>query len=101
MGKAISRSDHTRQTPELLGPETGTKRRPNRISASEGYLSAEPEQLRLGRCMQPRAGLRRFLAEHRRTGAVCAMCRGMPSMAETLRAHTSVICLQHPSLPTV
>ena len=42
-GKAISRSDHARQTPELLGPGKGRKRRPNRICASEDYLTAEPE----------------------------------------------------------
>ena len=63
MGKAISCSDCARQTPELLGLGKGTKCRPNRICASEGYLSAEPEQLRPGRCMQPRAGLRRFPGE--------------------------------------
>ena len=28
------------------------------------------------------------------------MSRGRPSVAEALRAHASVICLQHPSLPT-
>ena len=61
--KAISRSDRARQTPELLGPGKGTKRRPNRICASEGYLRAKPEQLRPGRRMKPRAGLRRFPAE--------------------------------------
>ena len=27
------------------------------------------------------------------------MSGGRPSVAEALRAHTSVICLQHPSLP--
>ena len=32
----------------------------NQICASEGFLSAEPERLRPGRCMKPRAGLRRF-----------------------------------------
>ena len=62
-GKAISRRDRARQTPELLGPGKGTKRRPNRICASEGYLRAEAEWLRPGRCMQPRDGLRRFPAE--------------------------------------
>ena len=39
MGKVISHSNRTRQTPELLGPGKGTKRSPNRICASEGYLS--------------------------------------------------------------
>ena len=64
--KAISRSDRARQTPELLGPGKGTKRRPNRICTSEGYLRAEPERLRLGRCMQLMAGLRRFPVEQLR-----------------------------------
>ena len=54
MGKAISCSDCARQTPELLGPGKGTKRRPNQICASEGYLRAKLEWLRPGRCMQPR-----------------------------------------------
>ena len=60
--KAISRSDRWPNT-ELLGPGKSTKRRPNRICISEGYLSAKPERLRLGRCMQSRAGLRWFPAE--------------------------------------
>ena len=30
-----------------------------------------------------------------------ALSRGKPSVAETLQAHASVICLQRPSLPTV
>ena len=50
-GKVISRSDRARQTPELLGPGKGTKRRSKQICASEGYLRAEPELLRPGRCM--------------------------------------------------
>ena len=31
--------------------------------------------------------------------ATRAMSGGRPSVAEALRAHASVICLQHPSLP--
>ena len=31
--------------------------------------------------------------------ATCAVSGGRPSVAEALRAHASVICLQHPSLP--
>ena len=69
MGNAISCNDLARQTPELLRPGKGTKCSPNRICTSEGYLSAEPERLRLGRCTQPRAGLRRFPAELCRAGA--------------------------------
>ena len=49
MGKVISRNDSAHQTPELLRPG-----KPNQICTSEGYLRAEPEQLRPGRCMQPR-----------------------------------------------
>ena len=100
MWKVISRSDCARQTPELLGPGKGTKRRPNRTCASKGYLSTKPEWRRPERCMQPRAGLRRFLAEQHRVWVVCAVSRGRHSMAETLWAHASVIRLQHPSLPT-
>ena len=33
-------------------------------------------------------------------GCTCSE-RGQAHMAETLRAHASVICLQRPSLPTV
>ena len=66
MGKAISLSDCARQTTELLRPGKGTKHRPKLICASEGYLRAEPEWLRLGRCMQPRADLRWFLVEQHR-----------------------------------
>ena len=66
-GKVISHSDRARHTPELLSPGKGTKCSPNRICASEGYTSTEPGRLRPGRCMQPRAGLRRFPAEQHRT----------------------------------
>ena len=95
-GKVISRSNCTRQTPDILGPG-----RPNRICTSEGYLSAEPERLRPGRCMRLRASLRRFPVEQRRAWALCTASRSRPSGAEKLWAHASVICLQHPSLPTV
>ena len=91
MGKAISLSDCARQTTELLRPGKGTKHRPNRICASEGYLSAKPERLRPGRCMQPRAGLRLFLTVQHRAWAVCAESRGRPSRAETLQAHANVL----------
>ena len=100
MGKVISRSDCDRQTPELLGPGKGTKRMPNQTCASKGYLSTEPGRRRPERCMQPRAGLRWFPVEQHRAWVVCAMSRGRPSGAETPRAHATVICLQHPSLPT-
>ena len=52
---------------ELLGPGKGTKRRPNGICAMP-----EPEQLRPGRWMQPRAGLGWYPAEQPRAWAVWA-----------------------------
>ena len=99
-GKAISRSDRARQTPELLGPGKGTKHRPNQSVPLGTTGVPNPEWLRLRRCMQPRAGLRQFPAEQPRAWVVCAVSGGRPSVAEALRAHASVICLQHPSLPT-
>ena len=68
----------------------------------------EPEWLRLGKCTQPRARLRRFPCratwklsnvDQESTNAVS----GANPVAETLRAlltHTSDICLQCSSLPT-
>ena len=107
-GEAISRSDRARQTPhhpscsELgraqdAGPTESVPLRTTRVP--------EPEWLRPGRCMQPRAGLGLFQQTNLepelcgQEGA-CAMSRGRPSVAETLWAHASVICLQCPSLPT-
>ena len=68
----------------------------------------EPEWLRSGKCMQPRAGLRQFPC--RATWSLSSvdrkstnpMSRGKPSVAQTLRAlptHASDICLQFFSLP--
>ena len=39
-GEVISHSDCASQTPEPLGTGKGTKRRPNQICTSEDYLSA-------------------------------------------------------------
>ena len=86
-----SRGDHARQTPELLGPGKGTKRSPSRICASEGCLSAEPEQLGPGKCTQPRAGPRRFPAEHRRAGAVCAPRERTGQAGLRYCVHTTVL----------
>ena len=49
--------------PELLGPGKGTKHRPNQICAFVEYPEPEPQWLRPGKCMQPRAHLGQFLAE--------------------------------------
>ena len=89
--KATSHSDRARQTPELLGPGKGTKRSPNRICASEGYLSTEPERLRPGKCTQPRAGLRQFPAEHRKAGAVCTPRDGTGPVGLRHCVHTTAL----------
>ena len=63
MGEAISCSDRARQTPhhpscselgraQNTGPKESAPLRTTRVP--------EPERLRLGRCMQPRASLGRF-----------------------------------------
>ena len=68
-GKAISHSDHARQTPGHLscldlgraqnaGPTYSAPPRTSQIP--------EPEGLRPGKCIQPRAGLRQFQAEQPR-----------------------------------
>ena len=73
MGEAISRSDLARQTPHHLscsdlgraqnaGPTESASLRTTRVP--------EPEQLRPGRCMQPRAGFGRFPVEQPRAWAV-------------------------------
>jgi len=46
--------------PELLGPRKGTKHRPNQVCAFVKYRETEPEQLRWGKCMQPRARFGQF-----------------------------------------
>lgn len=86
-----SRGDRARQTPELLGPGKGTKRSPSRICASEGCLRAEPERLGPGKCTQPRAGPRRFPAEHRRAGAVCAPRERTGQAGQRYCVHTTVL----------
>ena len=93
-------------SPELLGSGKGTKRRPNRESAPLRTTRVpEPEWPGPGKYRQPRAGHGWFPAEQPRAWAAWAerlhapWTGGRPSVAEALRAHTSVICLQHPSLP--
>ena len=85
MGEVISCSDHAHQTPhhmscsdlgraQHIGP---TESAPLRIT-----WVPEPEWLRPGRCMQPRAGLGRFPVEHPRAWAcvgregTCTVSRG-------------------------
>ena len=66
----------------------------------------EPKRLRPGKCMQPRACFRQFpcratcslsIVDWESTHAVSG---GKPSVAQTLQAHASDICLQCSSLPT-
>ena len=81
IGVVISRSDHAHQTPHHLscsdlgraqntGPTESVPLRTTRVH--------EPEQLRPGRCMQPRAGLARFPAEQPRAWAVWARIAHTP-----------------------
>ena len=91
MEKVTSRGDRARQTPELLGPGKGTKRSPSRICASEGCLSAKPGRLGPGKCTQPKAGPRRFPAEHRRAGAVCALRERTGQVGLRCGVHTTVL----------
>ena len=63
MGEAISRSDHARQTPHHLSCSNLWKAQnagPTQSAPLRTTRVPESEQLRPGRCMQPRAGLRRF-----------------------------------------
>ena len=64
----------------LSGLDLGSAYNPGPASDSSWQSNLEPKQCRQGKhtCRE----------------------RGKPSVAKTLRAHASVICLQHPSLPT-
>ena len=81
-GEAISCSDCTRRTPHHLscselgraqntGPTESVPLRTTRVP--------EPEQLRLGKCIQPRAGSGQFLVEQPRDWAVWAGWAHAPS----------------------
>ena len=75
MGEAISCSDCSRQTPHHwnyldLGRAQNTG--PTKSAPLRTTRVPESEQLRPGRCMQPRAGLRRFPVEQPRAWAVWA-----------------------------
>ena len=63
----------------------------------------EPEQLRPGKCMQTRARIRQFPEEQPRVWAdwksTHTVSGDKPSVAESLWAHASDICLQCSSLP--
>ena len=69
MGEAISPSDHTRQTPYHLScSDLGRAQNagPMESAPLKTTRVPEPEQLRPGRCMQPRAGLGWFPVEQHR-----------------------------------
>ena len=61
----------------------------NAVPTESEHLRAE--RLRPGRCTQPRASLRRFLSEHRRTGAVCAPREGTGPAGLRHCVHTTVL----------
>ena len=108
-GESISRSDHARQTPHHFScSDLGRAQNagPTESAPLRTTWVPEPERLRPGRCMQPRASLWWFPVEQPRSWAVWAgrvqgpWERAGPVWLEALRAHASVICLQRPSLPT-
>ena len=76
--------------PELLGPGKGTKRRQTKSVPLWSTREPEPEWLRPGKCMQPRARFRQFLC--RATWSLSsvdwesthAVSGGKPSVAQTL-----------------
>ena len=74
-GEEISLNDRACQTPHHLSC-SDLGRAQNEGSTESVPLGTtrvpEPERLRPGRCMQPRAGLGRFLAEQPRASAVWA-----------------------------
>ena len=74
-GKAISHSDRTRQTshhPSCSKLGRAQNAGPMESAPLRTTGEPEPERLRPGRCMQPRAGLRRFPVEQPRAWAVWA-----------------------------
>ena len=109
MGEAISSSDCARHRPHH--PSCSELGRAQNAGLTESAplrttRVPEPERLRPGRCMQPRASLGRSWWSNLETelcgqGGCMRHEGGRPSVAETLQAHTSVICLQRPSLLTV
>ena len=75
MGEAISRSDCALQTPHHLSySDLGRAQNvgPTESAPLRTTQVPEPEQLKPGRCMHPRAGLGRFPVEQPRTWAMWA-----------------------------
>ena len=108
MGEAISRSDHTHQTPSHLscsdlgraqnaGPTESAPLRTTRVP--------EPEWLTLGSAYNPgpasdRSWQSNLEPKQCTQGKHTRREQDKRSVAETLQAHASVTCLQHPSLLT-
>ena len=111
-GDKKSCSDHTCQTPHHLScSDLGRAQNtgPTKSAPVGSIQEPEPELLRPGKCMQPRAHFRQFTCRATwRLSSVDwestqAMGGGKPSVAETLQAlpsYASDICLQCSSLPT-
>ena len=92
MGEAISCSDCTRQTPHHLScSELGRAQNagPTESAPLRTSWVPKPERLRTGRCMQPRASLRRFPEEQHRAWAVWA------GRAHAVSAGASPVWLRH------
>ena len=108
MGVVISRSDHIRQAPSHLScsdMERAQNASPTESAPLWSTWVPEPECLDLGSAYNP--GLasdssQQSNLEPKQCRQGKHTCRewGKPSVAETLQAHASVICLQRSSLPT-
>ena len=69
MGEVISCSDHAHETPDHLScSDLGREQNagPTESAPLRSTLVPEPERLRPGKCIQPRASLRQFPAEQSR-----------------------------------
>ena len=92
MGEVISCSDRAHQTPHYLScSDLGRAQNagPMESVPLRNTQVPEPERLRPGRCMQPRAGLGRILAEQPRAWAVWA------GRAHSLWAKAGLMGLRH------
>ena len=96
-------------SPELLRLGRAQNPGPDESVPLWSTREPEPQWLRPGKCMQPRACFRQFPC--RATWSLIsvdqesthAVTRGKPSVAQTLRAlptHASDVCLQYSTLPT-
>ena len=85
------KGDKSQQSRSPNSWATRTREGHNMQSQPNLCLWGLPERLRPGKCTQPRAGLRRIWAEHRRAGAVCAPREGTGPAGLRHCVHTTVL----------